>query len=147
MNKLIIPAACALAALVGCSTATPASRATTAQYTFNFDFGKGARHVTITNRTGDGALASADSSGSTETQTATPTVDVRPDIDVHYNDAMKNATDASKGVLETLASAGKEAVLEMMSSKKSGTVEVQKTDGTTATVSCENGQCSFVENE
>ena len=145
MNKLIIPAACALAALVGCSTATPASRATTATYTYNYNFGDHAKNTTINNKMGDGALASADSSGSTETQTATPTVDVRPDIDVHYNDAMKNATDASKGVLESLASAGKEAVLEMMASKKSGTVDVQKTDGTTATVSCENGQCSFVE--
>ena len=109
MNKLIIPAAFALAALVGCSTATPASRATTVQYTFNYDFGKGARNVTINNKTGDGAISSADSSGSTETQTATPTVDVRPDIDVHYNDALKNATDASKGVLETLASGPRRA--------------------------------------
>lgn len=139
-------ALCALCALfVGCSTATPASRATTVQYTFNYDFGKGARNVTINNKTGDGAISSADSSGSTETQTATPTVDVKPDIDVRYNDAIAGATTASKGVLETLASAGKDAVLEMMASKKSGTVEVQKTDGSTATVSCENGQCSFVE--
>lgn len=143
MNKFIIPAACALAALVGCSTATPASRATTVQYTFNYDFGKGARNVTINNKTGDGAISSADSSGSTETQTATPTVDVRPDIDVHYNDALKNATDASKGVLETLLSTSASKVLQMMESKETGSVEVQKKDGTTATVSCKDGQCSF----
>lgn len=146
---------CALLALalliVGCSTATPASRATSASYDISvkvcLDEGVKSATVNVPFTFGDGALASADSTGSTETQTATPTLDVRPDIDVHYNDAMKNATDASKGVLETLASAGKDAVLEMMASKKSGTVDVQKKDGTTATVSCENGQCSFVENE
>lgn len=151
MKLFQIVTVCALVALVGCSTATPASRATTANYEItvkvNVDESAKSTTVNVPFTFGDGALASADSSGSTETQTATPTVDVRPDIDVHYNDAMKNATDASKGVLETLASAGKDAVLEMMSSKKSGTVDVQKKDGTTATVSCENGQCSFVENE
>ena len=151
MKLFQIVTVCALVALVGCSTATPASRATTASYEINvkvcMDEGVKSTTVNVPFTFGDGALASADSSGSTETQTATPTVDVRPDIDVHYNDALKNATDASKGVLETLASAGREAVLEMMAAKKSGTVEVQKKDGTTATVSCENGQCSFVENE
>ena len=151
MKTFQIVTVCALMALAGCSTATPASRATTASYEINvkvcMDEGVKSATVNVPFTFGDGALASADSSGSKETQTATPTVDVRPDIDVHYNDAMKNATDASKGVLETLASAGREAVLEMMASKKSGTVDVQKKDGTTATVSCENGQCSFVGNE
>ena len=33
----------------------------------------------------------------------------------------------------------------MMLNKKSGTVKVTKTDGTEATVKCENGQCSFCE--
>ena len=131
--------------MCGCSTATPASRATTATYTFNFNFGEKAKNVNIENKTGDSAIASADSSGSTETQTATPTVDVKPDIDVRYNDAIAGASAASKGVLETLTSAGANAVLELMSSKKTGTVEVTKTDGTAATVKCENGQCSFCE--
>ena len=129
----------------GCSTATPASRATTAEYRIEFSLGDAARSNTVTFTFGDGALASADSSGSTETQTATPTVDVRPDIDVHYNDAIKGATDASKGVLELLTDTGKAAVFELMSSKKSGTVKVKKTDGSSATVKCENGQCSFCE--
>ena len=133
-----------MASLCGCSTATPASRATTAQYRIEFSLGDSARSNTVRFTFGDGALASADSSGSNETQTATPTVDVKPDIDVHYNDAIAGATNASKGVLDLIAT-GKAAVLELMSSKKSGTVEVTKTDGTTATVKCENGQCSFCE--
>ncbi len=83
----------------------------------------------------------------TETQTSSPTqtTDVKPDIDVRYNDAIAGASVASKGVIEMLTDAGKEAVLELMSSKKSGTVAVTKTDGTAATVKCENGQCSFCE--
>ena len=92
---------------------------------------------------------SLESTGSTDTfsQTATqtPTTDVKPDLDVRYNDALKNATDASKGVLETLVSSSANKVLSLMQSKESGTVEVKKTDGTSATVQCEDGQCSFVE--
>ena len=64
---------------------------------------------------------------------------------MHYNDAVKNATDASKGVLETLVATSASKVAEMMAGKQTGTVEVQKKDGTNATVQCENGQCSFVE--
>jgi len=144
----VFGAACAVFSIVatcGCSTAQPASRATTAQYEMRLSFDDSARNNTVNITLGDGALASADSSGSTETQTATPTIDVRPDIDVHYNDAIKNATEASKGVLETLVAASANQVAEMMASKKTGTVEVQKKDGTSATVQCENGQCSFVE--
>lgn len=128
----------------GCSTAQPASRATTAQYKFVFEFDDSSRQNTVNLTLGDGALASADSSGSTETQTATPTVDVKPDIDVRYNDAIAGATTASKGVLGAIGY-GADAVLELMSSKKSGTVKVTRKDGTAATVKCEDGQCEFVE--
>lgn len=93
---------------------------------------------------GDMALASADSAGSTESQAQTPTFDISPKTDLRYNDAIAGATTASKGVLSAIGY-GADAVLEMMASKKSGTVKVQKTDGTDATVKCENGQCSFCE--
>ncbi len=90
---------------------------------------------------------SLESTGSTDTfsQTATqtPTTDIKPDIDVHYNDALKNATDASKGVLEKLTDSGAQAVLKMMANKESGTVKVEQKDGTTATVECKDGQCSL----
>lgn len=80
----------------------------------------------------------------TETQTSSPTqtTDVKPDIDVKYNDAIAGASVASRGVLETLTSASANAVLEMMQSKKNGTVEVTRSDGSTATVECRDGQCS-----
>lgn len=81
----------------------------------------------------------------TETQTSSPTqtTDVKPNIDVRYNDAIAGASAASKGVLETLTSAGVNAVLELMSSKKTGSVDVTKADGSSATVECKDGQCSF----
>ena len=90
---------------------------------------------------------SLESTGSTETiaptSTQTPTTDIRPDIDVRYNDALAAASNASKGVLESLTAAGANKVLAMMADKSTGTVEVTKKDGTTATVECKDGQCSF----
>lgn len=151
----------------GCSTATPASRytATTIGDVFVKNSVDDLRSrsgraetnaveaaaakaplvsITTTIKLSDMTLASADSEGSTETQTATPTttIDVKPDV--RYNDAIAGATSASKGVLSAIGY-GADAVLEMMASKKSGTVKVQKKDGSDAAVKCENGQCSFCE--
>lgn len=83
----------------------------------------------------------------TETQTATPsnTVDVPVRIDARYNDAIKTATDASKGVLEQLVPASANEVAKLMASKETGIVKVTKTDGSTATVKCDGGQCSLCE--
>ena len=141
-----------LAALTGCMTPGQASRGTSnnegdVEPTVKVCIGDNSHSntvvVTQTITHGDGAIASADSSGSTESQTQTPTFDISPKTDLHYNDALKNATDASRGVLETLVDSSAKSVLQMMSEKKTGTVEVTKTDGSTATVKCENGQCSF----
>ena len=66
----------------------------------------------------------------------------KPDIDVAYNDAIKNATDASKGVLEKLTDAGAATVLKMMTDKTSGTVTVPTKDGGSMVVKCEGGQCA-----
>ncbi len=87
---------------------------------------------------------SLESSG-TETfgQTQTPTMDIKPDIDVRYNDALAAASTASKGVLESLTAAGASKVLAMMADKSTGTVEVERKDGTKATVECRDGQCSL----
>lgn len=98
--------------------------------------------ITTTISLSDLTMASADSEGSTETQTATPTLDVRTRVDARYNDAISGATAASKTVLGQIGD-GATAVLDMMLSKKSGTVKVTKTDGTEATVECKNGQCGF----
>ena len=89
------------------------------------------------------SLESSGTESFAQTSTQTPTTDIKPDVDVHYNDAIKNATDASKGVLESLASASANKVLSMMASKETGTVEVEKTDGTKATVECKDGPCSI----
>ena len=138
-----------LATLAGCSfDTTPASRATTASYEIavevSVDEGAKSTTVNVPFTFGDGALASADSTGSTETQTATPTLDIRTRIDARYNDAISGATAASKTTLGLIGD-GITGVLDMMASKKSGTVAVTKTDGTPATVKCENGQCSICE--
>ena len=89
------------------------------------------------------SLESSGTESFAQTATQTPTTDVKPDIDVKYNDAIAGATTASKGVLESLTSAGANKVLDLMASKSSGTVTVEKKDGTTATVECKDGQCSF----
>ena len=99
--------------------------------------------VTMPITLGDGLIASADSAGSTETQTATPTLDIRTKIDARYNDAMAAASTTSKGVIDSLTEASANTVLSLMADKSTGTVEVQKKDGTTATVECKDGQCSF----
>lgn len=144
--KAVIAIACLSVLLTGCMGTTTPSRSQTLTIkdcTINV-YGCG----TETNEVARVELAtqamSIENSG-TETQTSSPTqtTDVKPDIDVRYNDAIAGATTASKGVLDLLTEGGKEAVLELMASKKSGTMNVDKTDGTTATVKCENGQCSF----
>ena len=142
--------ALALLPLVGCPSANPASRTTSATVEdprICVDIGGGATNVAVTAyiQIHDLALASADSTGSTETQTATPTVDVRTRIDARYNDALAAASTASRGVIAQIAD-GVTGVLDLMASGKSGQVRVTKTDGTAATVQCEGGQCSFCDN-
>ena len=100
--------------------------------------------ITTTISLSDMTMASADSAGSTETQTATPTLDIRTRVDARYNDAISGATTASQKVLNSIGD-GVTGVLDLMASKESGTVKVTKTDGTAATVKCENGQCEFCE--
>lgn len=154
-------AAFGLAMLCGCATSdsTQPAKANTMSNTFDDCIIVVATHCSVSNRivTAEGttdipavelftqtqSLENSGTDTTTQTTTQTPTTDVKPDIDVHYNDALKNATDASKGVLETLVSSSANKVLSMMASKESGTVEVKKTDGSTATVECKDGQCSF----
>lgn len=139
--------------LVGCASANPASRANdnnvgdiepTVKIVFE---NSSSNTVSVVMKTtlGDGLIASADSAGSTETQTATPTLDIRTKIDARYNDALAAASTTSKGVIESLTEAGANKVLSLMADKSTGTVEVQKKDGTTATVECKDGQCSFTD--
>lgn len=138
-----------LSVLCGCSTATPASRATTATYQFRFELGDNAKSVTINTTMGDGALASADSSGSTETQTATPTLDVKPDLNVNYaqgggitNRGTGGASGAA-GILESLTAEGLSALKSAIANKTTGKITLKKKDGTTVTADCKDGNCTF----
>ena len=132
------------AALAGCMDTNPASRQNAATYgDIVVRIGDGAASNSVSVVVGDGVVASADSSGSTETQTATPTLDIRTKIDARYNDALAAATTASRSTLGFIGD-GITGVLDLMASKKSGTVQVTKKDGTAATVECNGGQCSFV---
>lgn len=148
---------CALLALalliVGCSTATPASRATSASYDISvkvcLDEGVKSATVNVPFTFGDGALASADSTGSTETQTATPTLDVKPDINVNYaqgggitNRGTGGASGAA-GILESLTAEGLSALKAAIANKTTGKITLQKKDGTTTTADCKDGTCTF----
>lgn len=156
-------AAFGLAMLCGCATSDSAqpAKANTMNNTFDDCIIVVATYASVSNRivTAEGTkdipavelftqTQSLESTGSTDTttQTATqtPTTDVKPDIDVKYNDAIAGASTASKSVLSSIGS-GLDGVLALMQSKKSGTVAVTKTDGSSATVKCEDGQCSFCE--
>jgi ABC-type transport system substrate-binding protein len=150
---------CALLALslliVGCSTATPASRATSASYEINvkvcMDEGVKSATVNVPFTFGDGALASADSSGSTETQTATPTLDIKPDVNVNYAQGggiTNRGTGGAKasgaaGIIESLSAEGLATLKDWIVNKKTGTVTLQKKDGTTVTADCKDGACTF----
>ena len=159
----VIVAAFGLAMLAtGCATSDNAqpAKANTMNNTFDDCIIVVATHASVSNRivTAEGtkdipavelftqtqSLENSGTDTTSQTTTQTPTTDVKPDIDVHYNDALNNATDASRGVLETLLSSSASKVLELMASKGSGTVQVTKKDGTTATVECKDGQCSIV---
>ena len=150
---------CALLALalliVGCSTATPASRATSASYDISvkvcLDEGVKSATVNVPFTFGDGALASADATGSTETQTATPTLDVKPDINVNYAQGggiTNRGTGGAKasgaaGILESLTAEELAMLKDYIVNKKSGTVTLSKKDGTTVTADCKDGACTF----
>lgn len=88
------------------------------------------------------SLESSGTESFAQTATQTPTTDIKPDIDVKYNDAIAAASATSKGILETLTQSGMEKVLSLMSSGGSGQVTVEKKDGGQAVVTCENGQCT-----
>lgn len=143
--KAVLAIACLSVLLTGCMGTTTPSRSqslTIKDCTINV-YGCG----TETNEVARVELAtqamSIENSG-TETQTSSPTqtTDVKPDVDVRYNDAIAGASATSKGILETLTQTGMEKVLALMQSGGNGQVTVEKKDGTTATVECKDGQCT-----
>lgn len=154
-----IVAAFALAAiLTGCTTADSAQPAKSQTQENRFDgctFVMAAK-TTISNGVivaeGDAAPAlemftltqSLESTGSTDTfgqaNTQTPTTDVKPDLDLRYNGAGGNA---AASFLSSLTSDSFTALRDYLCSKKSGSVTVTKKDGTTETLECKDGSCTY----
>lgn len=157
-----IVAAFALAAiLTGCTTADSAQPAKSQTQENRFDgctFVMAAK-TTISNGVivaeGDAAPAlemftltqSLESTGSTDTfgqaNTQTPTTDIKPDIDVHYNDAVGTGGKAASDFLSSLSAESFAALRDYIKSGKSGKVTVTKKDGTTETLDCADGSCSY----
>lgn len=136
----------------GCSSAQPASRATSAAYDITVKISvdeKAHATVNVPVKFGDGAIASADSTGSTETQTATPTLDVKPDINVNYaqgggiTSRGTGGTSGAAGILESLTADGLSLLKNAVKNKTSGKITLSKKDGTTTTADCKNGACTF----
>lgn len=157
-----IVAAFALAAiLTGCTTADSAQPAKSQTQENRFDgctFVMAAK-TTISNGVivaeGDAAPAlemftltqSLESTGSTDTfgqaNTQTPTTDIKPDIDLHYNDAVGTGGKAASDFLSSLSAESFAALRDYIKSGKSGKVTVTKKDGTTETLDCADGSCSY----
>lgn len=144
-----VKGACVLAfafALVGCQQTPQASRATSATYgdlepcikvVIEERAQNNSVSVPVTITLGDGALASADSSGSTETQTLTPTQDIKPNLDVRYNDQVK----AASGALETLLGSGAGAIANWLAAPGVNKIVVTDQNGVIKTAECVDGKC------
>ena len=157
-----IVAAFALAAiLTGCTTADSAQPAKSQTQENRFDgctFVMAAK-TTISNGVivaeGDAAPAlemftltqSLESTGSTDTfgqaNTQTPTTDIKPDVDLHYNDAVGTGGKAASDFLSSLSAESFAALRDYIKSGKSGKVTVTKKDGTTETLDCADGSCTY----
>ena len=130
----------------GCLRTPQASRTTSAEYgdiepTVKVVIEEKARgnsvSVPVSITVGDGALASADSSGSTESQTLTPTQDIKPNLDVRYNDQAKVAS----GALETLLGSGAGAIANWLAAPGVNKIVVTDQNGVIKTAECVDGKC------
>ena len=156
-----IVAAFALAAiLTGCTTADSAQPAKSQTQENRFDgctFVMAAK-TTISNGVivaeGDAAPAlemftltqSLESTGSTDTfgqaNTQTPTTDIKPDVDVHYNDAIGAGGSVGASFVNSLTAESAALLKSYIDGKKTGKVTVTTKDGKTETLDCENGTCT-----
>ena len=88
------------------------------------------------------SLESSGTESYAQTATQTPTTDVKPDVDLHYNDAVGKGGDAVSTFLSSLTTEGFAAVKAAVASKQSGKITVQTKDGKTETLDCEGGKCT-----
>ena len=88
------------------------------------------------------SLESSGTESYAQTATQTPTTDVKPDVDLHYNDAVGKGSDAVSAFLSSLSAEGFSAVKAAIANKQSGKITVTKQDGTTETLDCNGGSCT-----
>lgn len=155
-----IAVAVGLAVLIGCSTAKSAQPAKSQTQTNDIRdcviviaanatisngvvSAEGGNAPTLEILTQTQSLESSGTESFAQANTQTPTTDIKPDIDVHYNDAIGAGGSAAKSFVDSLTSAGVVLLSDYIKNKKSGTIEVEKKDGTKETVTCENGKCTL----
>ena len=88
------------------------------------------------------SLESSGTESFAQANSQSPTTDIKPKTDLRYNDAIGAGGSAAKSFVDSLSSAGLAMVSDYIKNKKSGTIEVEKKDGTKETVTCENGKCT-----
>lgn len=156
-------AAFALAFLAGCASSESAQPAKSQTLTADLDgctiiiAGKVSMPIAGTNQTitAEGeklptielltqtqSLESTGTESFAQTATQTPTTDIKPDVDLHYNDAVGKGGDAVSTFLSSLTTEGFAAVKAAVASKQSGKITVQTKDGKTETLDCEGGKCT-----
>ena len=157
-----IVAAFALAAiLTGCTTANSAqpAKANTMHNTFDDCIIVVATHASVSNRivTAEGTkdapaielftqTQSLESTGSTDTfgqaNTQTPTTDIKPDVDLHYNDAIGAGGSVGASFVNSLTAESAALLKSYIDGKKTGKVTVTTKDGKTETLDCADGTCT-----
>ena len=78
-------------------------------------------------------------------------MDIKPDVNVNYAQGggiTNRGTGGAKasgaaGIIESLAAEGLATLKDWIVNKKTGTVTLQKKDGTTVTADCKDGACTF----
>lgn len=146
--------------LAGCSTSNSAqpAKSQTQNNTFDDCIIVVATKCSVSNRVvrADGTkdipavelftMAQSQESSGTEsfspTATQTPTTDVKPDLDVHYNDAVGKGGDAISSIVQLLTPAAKAQLQKAIAEKQTGTLTLEKTDGGTVQEQCADGVCS-----
>jgi len=88
------------------------------------------------------SLESSGTESFAQTSTQTPTTDIKPDVDVHYNDAIGAGGNAASTFLGSLTAEGFATLRDCIANKKTGKVTVATKDGRAETLDCENGNCT-----
>lgn len=89
---------------------------------------------------------SLESTGSTDTfgqaNTQTPTTDIKPDVDLHYNDAIGAGGSVGASFVNSLTAESAAILKSYIDGKKTGKVTVTTKDGKTETLDCADGICT-----